>query len=73
MEIEYECQEQHGCRLIPEGVLRLAAFRCSVFEEVGDKSLNVVIVSQIHERVVAVTSFHVDQVKDLDIIAFFLK
>ena len=73
MEIEYECQKQHGCRLIPERVLSLAAFRCSVFEEVGDKSLNVVIVSQIHERVVAVTSFHVNQIKDLDIIAFLVK
>ena len=73
MEIEYECQKQHGCRLVPERVLGLASFGRSVFEEVGDKSLNIVIVSQIHEWVVAVASFHVDQIKDLDIIAFFLK
>ena len=73
MEIEYECQQQHGRGLIPEGVLRLTAFRCGVFEEVGDESLNVVIVSQIHERVIAVASFHVDQIKDLDVITFFLK
>lgn len=73
MEIEYESQKQHGRCLIPEGVLRLTAFRCGVFEEVGDKSLNVVIISQIHERVIAVASFHVDQVKNFDVIAFFLK
>lgn len=47
MEIEYERQKQHGRCLIPEGVLRLTAFRCGVFEEVRDKPLYIVVVSQI--------------------------
>ena len=68
MEVEHQRQQKHGRGLVPERVLALGAFRCGVLEKVGDKALNVVVVSQIDERVVAMAFLHVDEVDHLNVV-----
>ena len=69
MQIEHQRQQEHGRGLIPERVLALAALGRGVLKEVGHKALNVVVVSQIHEWVIAMAFLHVDEVNDLDVIS----
>ncbi len=73
VQIEDQRQKQHGGRLIPEGVLRLAALRCGVFEQVRHQTLNVVVIPQIHEGVVAVAPVHVDEIQHPDRIPLCLQ
>ena len=55
--------------MIPERVLWLTAFWCGVLKNVCDQPLNVIIIPDIYEGVVAVAFLHVQQVDDLDHIA----
>ena len=73
VQIEDQGQEQHGRRLVPEGVLRLGALRRRVLEQVRHQPLNIVVVPQIDEGIVAVAFLHVDQIDDLDLIALRLQ
>ena len=71
MQIENKCKQKHHSRLVPERVLRLTAFGRRILKEVGHELLNIVILMQINERVIAMALFHVDKVKHLDLIALF--
>jgi hypothetical protein len=59
---------QEHCRLIPERVLRLTALWRRVLKEVCRESLNIIIALQIDKGIVAMALFHVDQVKNLDVV-----
>ena len=73
MQIEHESQQQHGCSLIPEGVLALRALWRCVLEKVGNESLNIIVVTQIYEGVIAVALGHVNEIHNADVITFFLQ
>ena len=70
MQIDYECEQKHHRSVIPERVLCLSAFRGRVLEDVRYKFLNVVVVVQIDERIVAVALFHIYKVKYLYLVSF---
>ena len=61
--------QEHSRSLIPEGVLRLAALWRCVLKQVGCETLNVVVALQINKGVVAVALFHIDKVKNLDVVS----
>ena len=73
VQIEDQCQKQHGSRLIPEGILGLAALGRGVFEQVGDKPLDVIIRFEIDKRIVAMAFLHVDQIQHLNVVSLFLQ
>ena len=73
VQVEDQGQQQHGRRLVPEGVLRLGALWRRVLEQVRHQPLNIVVVPQIDEGIVAVAFLHVDQIDDLDLIALRLQ
>ena len=73
VQIEDQCQKQHGSSLVPEGILGLAALGRGIFEQVGDKPLDVVICFQIDKWIVAMAFLHVDQIQHLNVISLFLQ
>ena len=73
VQVEDQGQEQHGRRLVPEGVLRLGALGRRIFEQVRHQPLNIVVVPQIDEGIVAVAFLHVDQIDDLDLVPLRLQ
>ena len=73
MKVTNESFQEHSRSLIPEGVLRLAALWRSVLKQVGCKTLNIVVALQINKGVVAVALFHIDKVKNLDVVSVFFQ
>ncbi len=70
MQIEHQRQQKHRRRLVPKRVLALAALRRGVLKKVRHQTLNVVVVTKIYKRVVAMALLHVDEVDHLNVIAF---
>ena len=69
MEIEHQGQQKHLRRLVPKGVLALAALGRGVLEQVCHQPLDVVVTAEIGERIVTMALLHVDKVQDLDVVA----
>ena len=69
MKVTNESLQEHSRSLIPEGVLRLAALWRCVLKQVGCEALNIVVALQINKGVVAVALFHIDKVKNLDVVS----
>ena len=70
VEIEHQRQEQHLRRLIPKGVLGLAALWRGVLKQVRHQTLNVIVTAQVDKGVVTMAFLHVDEVDHLNVIAF---
>ena len=62
-QIENERQQKHRCCRIPKGIVGLTAFRRGAFEQIGYKPLHIVVVPQVHKRVVAVAFLHVQKIQ----------
>ena len=72
MQIENKRQKQHGCSLVPEGVLGLTALGGRILEQIGDKPLDIIVRFEIDKRIVAMAFLHVDQIQHLDVVTLFL-
>ena len=70
LQVENESQEQHRCRRVPKGVVTLTSLWCGGLEQIGHKSLHVVVALDILERIVSVRAFHIDKVKHSHVISF---
>ena len=68
-QIENESQQEHRCSRVPKGIVGLTAFRRGAFEQVGHKPLHIVVVPQVHKRVVAVAFLHVQKIQHPHLIA----
>ena len=73
MKVTNKSFQEHSRSLIPEGVLRLAALWRCVLKQVGCETLNIVVALQINKGVVAVALFHIDKVKNLDVVSVFFQ
>ena len=71
IEIIDQRREKDGCGGIPEGVLRLCALGRCRLKEIRHQHLNLVVIGQIDEGVIAVAFLHVQQIQHPDIIARF--
>ena len=72
-QIENERQEQHTCRCVPKRVVGLTAFRRGAFEQVCNKPLHIVIVTEIHKRIVAMAFLHIQKIEHPHLIAFLFQ
>ena len=68
-QIEDQCQQEHRRSRVPKGIIGLTAFRRGAFEQIGHKPLHIVVVPQVHKRVVAVAFLHVQKIQHTHLIA----
>jgi len=73
VQVEHKGKKQHCCSLIPERILALRSLGSCVLEEVGHKTLNIIVIAQIHKGVVAVALGHVNEIHNADVIALLLQ
>ena len=68
MKVTNKSFQEHSRCLIPKRVLRLAALWRCVLKQVGCKTLNIIVALQVHKGVVTVALFHIDKVKNLNVV-----
>ena len=68
-QIEDQRQQEHRCGGVPKRIVGLTAFRRGAFEQVGYKSLHIVIVPQVDKRIVAMAFLHVQKIQHTHLIA----
>ena len=73
LQIEDQCQKQHGCGRVPEWIAALRALRRRAFEQVSYKLLHIIIACDIAERIIAVALLHIDEIQHPYFVALFLK
>ena len=73
LQIENERQQQHTCRRVPKRVIGLTSFRRRTLEQVCYKPLHIVVVTEIHKRIVAMAFLHIQKIKHTHLIAFLFQ
>ena len=68
-QIEDQRQQKHRCSGVPKGIVGLTALRRGAFEQIGHKPLHIVVVPQVHKRIVAVAFFHIQKIQHPHLIA----
>ena len=59
--------------MVPKRVITLTSFRRCVLKKICYKSLYIIVIMNIHKGVIAITLFHIDKVKNLNVITLLFE